>query len=311
MVRLDDDELNISPAVAASLGYAPARPRRRPAAAPVPAAPRRPGRDAADAAGWIVTGVLGLFGSLILFTVICVVISIASGAAPTTTAAGMSARPQIVEAAPSTSSLPQRPIASPSSPDPQSAAVSDPAPQQQAAPAIETTNTETDSQQSMQSPPQSESVPNSIGASTAPDSTSAGSERPEITVEHAIQEEPVSISQPPESEQSERKARLPMTKWAAEKAASAPPFSNWRWVCASRNGLRCGLQDVNGTYVQRFSWNGGSVQASGISREALFPRGLVWRCARMPGLLYCTILDRRGTNRQGCAYDGRSLACGN
>lgn len=311
MVRLDDDELNISPAVAGSLGYAPARHRRRPAVAPAPAAPRRPGRDVADAVGWIIAGIFGLFGSLILFTVICFAISIVSGAAPTTTAAGMSARPQIAESVPSTSPVPQHPITSQSAPEPQSAADLHPAAQPQLPPAIETTNPETDSQQTMQSPPQSESVPNNVEASSSLDPSSTEPEKSEITVEETIQQKRVEISQPPESEQHEGKVKFPMTKWAAEKASSSPPFSSWRWVCASRNGLRCGLQDVNGTYVQRFFWNGGSVQASEISKEALFPRGLAWRCARMPGLLYCTILDSRGTNRQGCAYDGRSLACGN
>jgi len=63
--------------------------------------------------------------------------------------------------------------------------------------------------------------------------------------------------------------------------------------------------------VQNFFWNGGSVQASGISTEALLPRALVWKCAKMPGILYCSILDGRGTNRQGCSYDGKALTCGN
>lgn len=129
--------------------------------------------------------------------------------------------------------------------------------------------------------------------------------------EITIQGEEAIIPQPPESEQPEKKVKLPKTKWYAEGGASAPLFSSWRWVCASRDGLRCALQDVNGKYVQSFFWNGGSVQASAISTEALFPRALVWGCAKMPGILYCSILDGRGTNRQGCSYDGKSLACGN
>lgn len=305
MVRLDDDELNINPEVAASLGYAPARHRLWPAPAPAPAAPRTPGRNVGEVVGWIIACILGLLGCLVLFTVICFAITIMGGPAPATT------RPQAAESAPSASPAPQRPIASPSAPEPQGAADLRPAAQTQLPPAIETTNLETDSQQATQSLPQSESAPDSIEASTAPDPSSAGSEKPGITVEEAIQQRQVVTSLPPESERQERKVRLPKTKWAAERGASAPFFSNWRWVCVSRSGLRCGLQDVNGAYVQRFFWDGGSVQSSEISKEALFPRGLVWRCARMPGLLYCTILDSRGTNRQGCAYDGRSLVCGN
>ena len=59
MVRLDDDQLNISPEVAASLGYAPARASRQPAVAPALAAPRRPGPGAGDIVGWII-GVAGV-----------------------------------------------------------------------------------------------------------------------------------------------------------------------------------------------------------------------------------------------------------
>ncbi len=129
--------------------------------------------------------------------------------------------------------------------------------------------------------------------------------------EITVQGEEAIIPLPPESEQEEKKVKLPKTKWYADGGASAPPFSNWRWVCRSRGGLLCGLQDVNGKYVQSFFWNGGSVQASGISTAALFPQALVWRCAKMPGILYCSILDGQRTNRQGCAYDGKSLACGN
>jgi len=308
MVRLDDDELNIDPAVAASLRYTPTRRRRRPAAAPAPAAPRRPGRGVGDAVGWIVTGLLGLFGTFILFTVICFAIAIGSGPAIPTTAAGMGARPQIAGSAPSTPPVPQDPIPSPSAE--QISVASEPAPQQEASPAVETTSLEVDSRQTLQPPPQSESAPNGIGAPAASDH-SAGPEEPEVMVEDAIREEPAVIPRSPEPGRREGRARAPETERPAMEGASSPFFSNWRWVCASRNGLRCGLQDVNGTYVQSFSWTGGPIQASGISREALSPRGLAWRCARMPGLLYCTISDSRGANRQGCAFDGRSLACGN
>ncbi len=245
MVRLDDDQLNISPEVAASLGYAPARASRQPAVAPALAAPRRPGPGAGDIVGWIIgwiiVCILVLFGSFILLTVICFVITIVSGAAPPTT------RPQTAESAPSPSPVPPHPIASPSAPEPRSVAVSDPAPQQQAPPTIETTNLEIESEQTVQPLPQSEAVQNNIEGSTASDPSSAGSERSEITVEEAKQEKQLDISQPPESEQREKKkVTLPKTKWHAEGGASAPPFSNWRWVCESRNGLRCGLQDVNG-----------------------------------------------------------------
>ncbi len=133
----------------------------------------------------------------------------------------------------------------------------------------------------------------------------------EEPAEITVQGEEAFIPQPPESEQSEKKVKLPKTKWYAEGGASAPPFSSWRWVCMSRNGLRCGLQDVNGAYVQDFLWKGGSVRASAISAGALFPRGLVWGCAKLPATLYCTIFDSGKTNRQGCAYDGKEIACGN
>ncbi len=126
-----------------------------------------------------------------------------------------------------------------------------------------------------------------------------------------VQGEEAIIPLPPESEQEEKKVKLPKTKWYGEVGASAPFFSDWRWVCRSRGGFLCVLQDVNGQYVQTFFWNGGSVQASAISTAAIFPQSLVWNCAKMPGILYCSMLDNRGTNRQGCAYDGKSLACGN
>jgi hypothetical protein len=133
----------------------------------------------------------------------------------------------------------------------------------------------------------------------------------EEPAEITIQGEEAFIPQPPESDQQDKKVKLPKTKWYAEGGASAPPFADWRWVCMTRDGLSCGLQDLKGAYVQRFYWNGDSVQASAISAEALFPTGLVWGCARLPRTLYCTIFDSRKINRQGCAYDGNSIACGN
>ncbi len=287
MVRLDDDELNINPEVAAALRYprqGNARGRRNARAD----AQRRYAHDQGDG-----FGLFGAFGvALLLLLIICAVFGITG----------------YVSQAGSTATTGSPPQTSVESREVQPAADPQPTAQPQVPQAIETTNPEIASQQTMQSLPQPESVPNSVEASSVSDS--AGSEKPEIRVEEAIQEEPVVISQPSESEQQEKKVELPMTKWYGQGGASAPPFSNWRWVCASRGGLRCALRDVNGRYVQNFFWNGGSVQASAISTEALFPRALVWRCAKMPGILYCSILDGRGTNRQGCSYDGRSLICG-
>jgi hypothetical protein len=291
MVRLDDNELNINPEVAAALGYPPqgnARRRRNPRAE----AQRRYAHDQGDG---FLAGPFGAFGvALLLLLIFCAVFGLTGyvSQAGSTVTAG---------------SLPQMSV---ESREGQSAAEELPAAQPQAPPAIETTNPEIDSQQIMQSPPQPEAVPNSAEASTAPDPSSAEPERPGITVAVLVQKEPVVISQPSESEQQEKNVELLKTKRYGERGALAPPFSNWRWVCVSRNGLRCALRDVNGKYVQSFFWNGGSVHASAISTVALFPRALVWRCAKMPGILYCSILDGRGTNRQGCSYDGRSLTCG-
>ncbi len=289
MARLDDNELNINPEVAAALGYPRQGNARRRRNARAEAQPRY-AHDQGDG-----FGLFGAFGvALLLLLIICAVFGITG----------------YVSQAKSTATTSSPPQTSVQSREWQSAAEEHPAAQPQAPPAIETTNLEIDSQQTMQSPPQPESVPNSVEASTASDPSSAEPEKPEITVAETIQKEPVVISQPSESEQQEKKVELPKTMRYGERGASAPPFSNWRWVCASRGGLRCALRDVNGRYVQSFFWNGGSVQASAISTVALFPRALVWRCTKMPGILYCSILDGRGTNRQGCSYDGRSLMCG-
>jgi hypothetical protein len=285
MARLDDDELNIHPEVAAALGYPRqwnARERRN---ARADAQPR-----------YAVAGPFGAFGVvLLLLLIICAVVGVSS----------------VTSRAGSTASTGSDPQASVKSREPRSAAIVQPIAQPQPPPVIETTNLEIDSQQEVQSPPQSESVPNSVEASASSGPSSIEPEKPETTVEETIQEEPAVISPPPESEHQEKKVELPKTKWHGGSGTSAPPFSNWRWVCVSHDGLRCALEDVNGKYVQSFFWRGGSVQASAISTEALFPRALVWGCAKMPGILYCSILDGRGTNRQGCAYDGKSLACGN
>jgi len=132
-------------------------------------------------------------------------------------------------------------------------------------------------------------------------------ETPEITV----QGEEAIIPQPPDSVQSEKKVKLPKTKWYsdAEGGASAPSFSNWRWVCMSTGGLLCALQDAQGNYVQSFLLNGGSIRAGGIFAGAVRPQA--WGCEVMQGNLYCTIQDGRGNILQGCSYDGKSMACGN
>jgi hypothetical protein len=286
MVRLDDNELNINPEVARALRYRRQGNARGCHNARAEAQPRH---AHGQGNGF---GLFGAFGvALLLLLIICAVFGITG----------------YVSQAGSTVKADSHPQTSAQSREWQSAAEEHAAAQPQAPPAIETTNLEIASEQTMQPPPQPESVPNRVEATSVSDST--GSEKPEIRVEETIQKEQV-ISQPLESEQQEKKVEPPKTKWFVERGASAPPFSNWRWVCESRNGLRCALRDVNGKYVQSFFWNGGSVQASAISTAALFPRALVWRCAKMPGILYCSILDGRGTNRQGCSYDGRSLTCG-
>jgi hypothetical protein len=282
MVRLDDDELNISREVAAALRYH-ARAEAQP-------------QHAHDQDVRFPAGPFGAFGVvLLLLLILCAVVGISS----VTSRAG-----SIVKAG----SYPQTSV---ESHEGQRAADPQPAAQPHSPPVIETADLETDSEQTTQPPPQSESVPNSVEASSSSGPSSAEPEKPEITVEGTTQAEPAVISTPPESEYQEKKVELPKTKWYGESGTSAPPFSNWRWVCVSHDGLRCALQDVNGKYVQSFFWRGGSVQASAISTEALFPRALVWGCDKMPGILYCSILDGRGTNRQGCAYDGKSLSCGN
>ncbi len=292
MVRLDDDELNISREVAAALGYPRQGNARRRRNARADAQPRY-GHDQGNGS---LAGPFGAFGVvLLLLLIIFAVVGVSS----------------VTSRAGSTVKAGSDPQTSVESHEGQRPADPHPAAQSQAPIAIETANLEIDSQQEVQSPPQSESVPNNVEASSSSGPSSAEPEKPEITVEEMTQEEPVVISPSPESEQQEKKIELPQTMWYGEGGASAPPFSNWRWVCVSRDGLRCALQDVNGKYVQSFFWNGGSVQASAISTEALFPRALVWGCAKMPGILYCSILEGRGTNRQGCAYDGTSLACGN
>jgi hypothetical protein len=233
-MRFDDDELNIRAEVAASLGYAPERPRRR-AVAPGPAAPRRPGPDVGAAIGGIITVIFGIFVGFVLLSVICFVITAARGPASPTTAAGMSARPQITHSAPSTSQVPPHQIASPAAPEPQ-------------------------------------------------------------VVDASSEETP----QPRAAEQPSTEGTISI----------APPFSYWQWVCVPKSGqMLCGLRDGNGKYVQSFSSDGYSVQASEIFADAFRPPSL--GCGVTKGNLHCTIQDGQGHILQGCIYDGHSVDCGN
>src|SRR6266851_4914652 len=106
MIRLDNDEMNMTPEVSAFLGYTPARRRREAVALPLPA-PRRPGPDVIAVLGWIIGGTFAVFVvavvGVILLSVICFVVSIVeSPAAGTTTVATTNVRPQIKQSAPST-----------------------------------------------------------------------------------------------------------------------------------------------------------------------------------------------------------------
>lgn len=169
MARLDDDELNIDPLLAAYLrGHAPARPRRPAAApAPAPAAPRRTGGDVEATIGWIVTGLLGIFGSFLVLTVICFVIVLFTSHKPSATAVEISTRPQITNQSPRR--LASHRTRSPYQPlsNRRALPVSQPAAQPQSPAVVETTDLEIDSRRTSQSPRQSESVPKSVGASPA------------------------------------------------------------------------------------------------------------------------------------------------
>jgi len=185
MVRLDDDELNINPEVAAALRYprqGNARGRRNARAD----AQRRYAHDQGDG-----FGLFGAFGvALLLLLIICAVFGITGYVSQAKSTATTSSPPQ-------TSVQPR---------EWQSAAEEHPAAQPQAPPAIETTNPEIASQQTMQPPPQPESVPNSVEASTASDPSSVEPEKPEITVAETIQKEPVVISQPLNRNNRKRKS---------------------------------------------------------------------------------------------------------
>lgn len=147
MARLDDDQLNISPEVAAVLGYYARRANAAPSSRNARAeAQPHPAHDQGDG---FYAFLFGAFGVALV-----VLILIYAGIGKTS----------IVSRAGSTVTADTHLQTSARSRETQRAAVSEPAPQQQAPPAIET-NPETDSQQTMQSPPQSESVPNSVEAS--------------------------------------------------------------------------------------------------------------------------------------------------
>jgi hypothetical protein len=127
--------------------------------------------------------------------------------------------------------------------------------------------------------------------------------------EITVQGEEAIIPQPPESDQEEKKVKLPKLKWYAEEGAPAPSFSNWHWVCASRGQMYCSLQDGAGRYVQTFMSDGRSIRSGRILTEASRPQA--WGCEMRKRILYCTIQDGRGQILQGCLYDGRTLDCGN
>ncbi len=119
MIRLDNDEMNMTPEVSAFLGYTPAR-RRREAMALALSAPRRPGPDGPDVIavlGWIIGGTFAAFVAavvgVVLLSAVCFVVSIAEGpTAGTMTIATTSANTQISQTAPSTPRAQRRPIVS-------------------------------------------------------------------------------------------------------------------------------------------------------------------------------------------------------
>jgi hypothetical protein len=272
MARLDDEELKISPEVAAALGYPV---RRANAARPIrnPRAPAQPRHANNQGDGF---GLFEAFGvAVLLGLIICTAVGIT----------GYVSRVRSADSHPQTSAH---------SPEGQSVADPQPAAQPQAPPAIQTANLNTDSQQIIQSPPQPESVPNSVEASSSSDPSSAEPVKPEITVAEAIQEDPVRISQPPES---------------GEERHAAPP--SWRWVCeeTDEDRTRCGLLDVHGTYVEIYEFDGQDITSSPGSPDALRPRA--WGCEKNDHKLYCTIQDGQGHILQGCLYDGTTLDCGN
>src|SRR5216117_2304048 len=97
-MRFDDDQMNITPEVAAFLGYAPA-PYRQPARASA-AETETPesGPDVTAVLGWIfgsvVIGIVGFFACIFVLMMIGFVGAVLSGP-PGTAATTSSARPQI------------------------------------------------------------------------------------------------------------------------------------------------------------------------------------------------------------------------
>ena len=111
-MRFDDDQMNITPEVAAFLGYAPA-PYRQPARASA-AETETPesGPDVTAVLGWIfgsgVIGIVGFFACIFVFMMIGFIGTVLSGPP----AAATSVRPQINQRAPSTSRAQRRSTAS-------------------------------------------------------------------------------------------------------------------------------------------------------------------------------------------------------
>jgi hypothetical protein len=119
-----------------------------------------------DVIGWVFTALLGLFGTFVLFILICFVVAIATGPGPTSpaTAVGIGAQPQIIpnqrprrhQSRSSRSPhhpLPNRRELPPRTPPAQPSKLSA---------EIATTDLEIDSRRTMEPSPQSESVQRSI-----------------------------------------------------------------------------------------------------------------------------------------------------
>jgi len=115
MIWFDNDEMNITPEVAAFLRYAPA-PSREPTRALTPEIETpESGPDVITVLGWIIglitIGVIGFFACIFVLMMIGFVGAVLSGP-PGTAATTSSARPQINQSAPSTARAQRRPIVS-------------------------------------------------------------------------------------------------------------------------------------------------------------------------------------------------------
>ena len=115
MIWFDNDEMNITPEVAAFLRYAPA-PSREPTRALTPEIETpESGPDGITVLGWIIglitIGVIGFFACIFVLMMIGFVGAVLSGP-PGTAATTSSARPQINQSAPSTARAQRRPIVS-------------------------------------------------------------------------------------------------------------------------------------------------------------------------------------------------------